>query len=147
MSRPLRLLIIEDRADDAELMLDELRRAGFAPSAERIEAEEEVLGHLTPDLDVILADFTMPQFGTLRALELLRDSGLDVPLIVVTGTVSEEVAVECIKKGAVDYLLKDRLSRLGKAVTVALDSAYVVLSSSILVGVAKIPVVDVRVAK
>ncbi|MGE3803310.1 MAG: PAS domain S-box protein [Gemmataceae bacterium] len=120
-SRSLKLLIIEDSADDFELMLVELRRAGFAPSARRIEAEPDFRAQLSGELDVILADFTMPQFGTLRALELLRDSGLDVPLIVVTGTVSEEVAVECIKKGAVDYLLKDRLSRLGKAVEVALE--------------------------
>ena len=71
---------------------------------------------LSPELDLILADYSLPQFDALRALHRLQEKGLDVPFIIITGSVSEEVAVECMKQGASDYLLKDRLARLGPAV-------------------------------
>ncbi len=116
MSVPLRVLILEDRPADAELMLHELRRAGFEPHWQRVETEADYLAHLHADLDVILADYALPQFNALRALALLQEHDLDIPCIVVTGAVSEEAAVECMKQGAADYLLKDRLARLGSAV-------------------------------
>jgi PAS domain S-box-containing protein len=122
MSAPLRTLIVEDRPADADLMLHQLRQAGFAPDWKRVETEEDFLANLGEDLDVILADYSLPQFDALHALHLLRDRGLEIPFIVVTGRASEEVAVECIKQGAADYLLKDRLARLGLAVTQALQS-------------------------
>jgi signal transduction histidine kinase len=121
MSTPLHVLILEDRAADAELMLRELRRAGFAPDWQRAETEADYRVHLRPELDVILADYSLPQFDALGALRVLQDSGFDVPFIVVTGTVGEESAVECMKLGAADYLLKDRLTRLGPAVARALQ--------------------------
>lgn len=120
MATPLSVLILEDRESDAELMLHELRRAGFKPQWQRVETEQDYLAHLHPALDVILADYTLPQFDALRALHLLQKRGLDIPFIVVTGSISEEVAVECMKQGAADYLLKDRLARLGPAVVQAL---------------------------
>ncbi|MBI4841866.1 MAG: GAF domain-containing protein, partial [candidate division NC10 bacterium] len=76
---------------------------------------------LDPGLDIILADYSLPQFDALRALRLLQERGLDIPFIVVTGSIGEEMAVECIKRGAADYLLKDRLARLGLAITHALE--------------------------
>ncbi len=121
MATPLRVLILEDRPSDAELMLLELRRADFEPVWQRVETEQDYLDHLAPALDVILADYSLPQFDALSALHLLQAGGLDVPFIVVTGAVSEMVAVECMKQGAADYLVKDRLSRLGQAVAHALE--------------------------
>jgi len=121
MPIPLRVLILEDRAEDAELVLYELKRGGFDARWQRFETEADFLAHLSPDLDIILSDYSMPQFSAPRALAALQGSGLDIPFIIVTGTISEEVAVESIKRGAADYLLKDRLSRLGQAVTHAIE--------------------------
>src|SRR5919199_4483011 len=121
MPTPLRVLILEDVPADTELMLRELRRAGFDPDWQRVDAAPEYLARLDPAPDVVLADYSLPQFDALAALRLLRERGLDVPFIVVTGSVSEEAAVECMKRGAADYLLKDRLSRLGPAVSQALE--------------------------
>jgi len=121
MATPLRVLILEDREDDAELMLHELRRAGFAPAWRRVDTEADYLAHLDPALDVILADYSLPGFDAPRALHLLQGRGLDVPLIIVSGSVGEETAVAVMRQGAADYLLKDRLARLGPAVTQALD--------------------------
>ncbi len=121
MPSPLHLLILEDRSADAELMLHELRRAGFAADGRRVETEADYVAALDPALDLILADYSLPQFDALRALQLLQQRGLDIPFIIVTGSISEEVAVECMKQGAADYLLKDRMTRLGQAVTHVLD--------------------------
>lgn len=121
MPSPLHLLILEDRPADAELMLHELRRAGLAADWRRVETEADYVAALDPALDLILADYTLPQFNALRALQLLQQRGLDIPFIIVTGSIREEVAVECMKQGAADYLLKDRLTRLGQAVAHALE--------------------------
>ena len=120
MTTPLRVLILEDRAADAQLMLHALHKAGFEPTAQVVATRADFVAQLHPDLDVILADYTLPQFNALEALGLLRASGLRIPFIIVTGTISEETAVECMKQGAADYLLKDRLTRLGSAVEQAL---------------------------
>ncbi|HEY7698924.1 MAG TPA: sigma-54 dependent transcriptional regulator, partial [Vicinamibacteria bacterium] len=120
MSSPIKLLILEDSADDAVLLVRELGRHGFAPEWSRVESRDEYLETLAWPPDVILADYTLPRFDALEALRLLKERGLDVPFIVVTGTIGEERAVECMREGATDYLLKDRLTRLGPAVTRAL---------------------------
>jgi PAS domain S-box-containing protein len=117
----LRVLLLEDRATDAELLLDELRQFGFDPEWHRVETPSDFLASLHEDLDIILADYTLPQYSASQALHVLENSGLDIPFIVVTGSISEEVAVECMKQGAADYLLKDRLTRLGPAVTRTLE--------------------------
>lgn len=122
---PLRVLILEDSVSDTLLMLYELSRAGIEPDWQRVETEPEYLFQLNVGCDLILADYKMPQFDATRALRLLQERGLDIPLIVVTGSVSEEVAVECMKLGAADYLLKDRLVRLGQAVTLAVQQKKV----------------------
>ncbi|HEX5692007.1 MAG TPA: PAS domain S-box protein, partial [Roseiflexaceae bacterium] len=121
MSVPLHVLLLEDRAADALLALQQLRRAGFAPEWRRVESEEAYLAALDPSLDVILADYHLPQFDALRALELLRARELDIPFIVVSGTIGEDIAVQIMRRGAADYLLKDRLARLGAAVERALQ--------------------------
>ncbi|HWN89793.1 MAG TPA: PAS domain S-box protein, partial [Verrucomicrobiae bacterium] len=118
-------LILEDLQADAELMLHELRRAGFDPNWKRVQSEGEFLASLAPDVDVILADYHLPMFDATRALELLQQRALDIPFIVVSGTITEESAVECMKRGASDYLLKDRLARLGPAVIRALEDRRV----------------------
>jgi signal transduction histidine kinase len=120
MPSPLRVLFLEDRPADVELMLHELRRAGFEPVWQRVETEPEFLASLSAGYEVILSDYSRPSFDVLRALALVQAHGIDIPLIVVTGSISEEVAVECMKHGAADYLLKDRLARLGPAVAQAL---------------------------
>ncbi len=118
---PLRALILEDSSPDAELVMREVQRAGFAPRWRRAETEDEYLAELNPELDLILADFSLPQFSALDALQILKARALDVPFIVVSGAMSEEAAVECMQQGATDYLLKDRLSRLGSAIHRALE--------------------------
>ncbi len=121
MSIPLSVLILEDRSADAALMLHELRRAGFDPAWQRVETDADYLAQLHADLDVILADYSLPQFDALRALRLLQERGLDIPFIIVSGTIGEELAVSAMKEGAADYLLKDRLARMGQVVAQALE--------------------------
>jgi signal transduction histidine kinase len=123
MPRPLKVLLVEDNPADTELALRELRRAGFEPEWRRVDTEAAFLEHLHDGLDLILSDYQMPQFSGLRALELLKQSRLEVPFILVSGTIGEETAVAAMKQGAADYLLKDRLARLGPAVSQALESS------------------------
>jgi len=122
MPSPLRVLFLEDQPADATLLLHELRQYGYVPEWTRVDNEAAYLANLKIELDVILADFSLPQFNAIKALKLLRERQLDIPFIVVTGSLSEEAAAECIKQGADDYLLKDRLVRLGQAVAAAIEA-------------------------
>jgi signal transduction histidine kinase/DNA-binding response OmpR family regulator len=121
MTIPLRVLILEDSPTEAELLVQHLREAGYEPDWRRVETELDYVSHLDPSLDLILVDYTLPDMSGPCALQRLRDRGWDVPAIVVTGTVSEEVALDCLRLGANDYVLKDRLARLGAAVRSALE--------------------------
>ena len=123
MAQPLRVLLVEDNPPDAELVVTELRRAGFEPEWRRVDTEQGFLESLDQKLDVILSDCDMPQFNGLRALDLLQKSGLEVPFIIVSGTIREETAVASMRRGAADYLLKDRLSRLGQSVGKAVEQS------------------------
>ncbi len=118
---PLRVLIAEDNPNDTELVLRELHRAGYDLEWLRVDTEADYLKQLHPGLDIILSDYDMPTFSGPRALRLLKESGLDIPFIIISGTIGEEVAVEVMKMGAADYLLKDRLVRLGPAVRQAVE--------------------------
>jgi len=118
---PLRVLILEDRPADAELMVRELRKGQWNVQWQRVHTRSQFVTNLDPLPDIILADYAVPGFDTLDALALLGERGLTVPFIVVTGTLSDEAAVECMKRGATDYLLKDRLARLPEAVARALE--------------------------
>ena len=120
MSEPLRVLIVEDTPSDAELVVRELNRSGFDTEWFRVDTETDYLDRLHAGLDVILSDYEMPQFSGQRALELLQQQKLDVPFILLSGTIGEDLAVEAMKQGATDYLLKDRLARLGPAVRLAM---------------------------
>ena len=120
MATPLDILIIEDSQDDAELMIAQLRQDGFAPTWRRVETEPDFLAALKKLPDIILSDYSLPQFSGLRAVELLQASGLNIPLILLSGTIGEEAAVDAMKQGATDYLPKDRVARLGNAVERAL---------------------------
>jgi len=106
---------------DAEILVYEIRKAGFALKATRVASEAEYLAAIEARPDIVVADYTLPGFDAMRALELLKERSLDVPFIVVTGSVSEEAAVQCLHAGAADYLLKDRLVRLGSAISRALE--------------------------
>ena len=118
----IQVLLLEDSPNDAELVIRELRRAGFEPEWKRVETESDFLAALQTSPQLILADYSLPHFDGLRALRLLRGSGLDIPFILVSGIVGEEAAISAIKEGADDYVMKDRLGHLDSAVPHALES-------------------------
>jgi two-component system, cell cycle sensor histidine kinase and response regulator CckA len=120
MAETLRVLILEDHEEDLQLMLRELRNSGFEPEWLRVQSEEGLIEALIQPWDVILSDYVMPNFNAAQALRIVQDRGIKTPFIVVSGNIGEEVAVATMKLGASDYLLKDRLSRLGPAVSNAL---------------------------
>jgi signal transduction histidine kinase len=121
MGTPLNVLLVEDSLEDVELIIAQLRRDGFEPHWTRVDREPEFLAALKQRPDVVLSDCAMPQFNGLRAAQLAREHGLNIPFILISGTLGEEAAVEAMKHGAVDYLLKDRIARLGGAVERALE--------------------------
>lgn len=121
MTTPLRVLILEDNPADAELMLHALSRAGFDPVSNRVDTEQGFLNCLQMAPEVILADFSLPEFSALEALKILQESGLDIPCIIVSGSLGEERVVEILQQGAADYLMKGALGRLGPAVKMALE--------------------------
>ena len=119
---PLHVVLLEDSATDAELIIRELERAGIAHVAERLETEAafvRALRRFAPD--VILSDHALAQFDAMAALRTVRAQRPGTPLIVVTGSLNEQVAVECLKAGAEDYVLKENLARLGPAISTALS--------------------------
>ena len=115
-TRTLNLLILEDNIDDVELLIFHLEADGLNFTWKSVASMSDFEQIISPQFDVILADYKLPQSSALDALRILQEKKLDIPLIVVTGSISEEVAVNCLKKGAVDYLLKDRLSRLMQSI-------------------------------
>jgi PAS domain S-box-containing protein len=122
VSRELRILILEDVPTDAELMKDELAEAGLTFTSKLVSSRKSFLDSLegfVPEL--ILSDYSLPSFDGLSALKIAREKCPDVPFIFVSGALGEEMAIELLKKGATDYVLKDRLSRLGPAVSRALS--------------------------
>ena len=99
------------------LLTRHLMRAGYEIVSERVETPEAMRAALeTEEWDVILCDYTMPHFNALSALSLLQETGLDIPFIVISGTVGEDVAVKAMLSGANDYLMKDNLTRLAPTV-------------------------------
>jgi PAS domain S-box-containing protein len=124
MDREIRVLLLEDNASDAELVMRELRKAGLSFRAEWAPDKASFLRTLDSfQPDIVLADYLLPGFDGLAALALVRERSAEVPVIVVSGAVGEEVAIETLKAGATDYVLKDRLSRLGPVVRRALQEA------------------------
>jgi light-regulated signal transduction histidine kinase (bacteriophytochrome) len=122
----LRLLLVEDSEDDALHLLRALRKGGYAPLTERVETPEDMTAALQRgQWDIIISDYVLPRFSGLAALDILRQSGLDLPFIVVSGKIGEEVAVGAMKAGAHDYILKNSLARLAPAVERELREAEV----------------------
>ena len=105
MPTKLNLLLHEDSPADAELMIETLREAGFDPTFRRVDSKAAYLRELDQPPDFILSDYSLPQFTAREALQLLQERGLDLPFIIVSGCIGEDMAVECMKAGAADYLL------------------------------------------
>ena len=104
----LRVLLVEDNPADAELVLRRLQQDGLSVASEMAQTADEFTQRVRANhYDIILADYNLPQWRGVNALAILRSEGLDIPLILVTGSLGEEKAVECIKQGATDYVLKD----------------------------------------
>lgn len=123
-SRCLRVLVIDDTPTDAELLIHELEAAGYGTEWKRVSDAAAMQAALSGSTwDLIISDYAMPGFSGMDALELFKRSELDIPFILVSGNVDEEVAVEAMRAGAHDYLAKDRLARLGPAVTRELREA------------------------
>ncbi|MBI5394012.1 MAG: PAS domain S-box protein [Verrucomicrobia bacterium] len=117
MSTPLRVLLIEDSEDDALLVMRELRRGGYEPACHRVETAKAMAAALDQQpWDIVLCDHSLPNFNSIAALDLLKRRGLDLPFIIVSGSIGEDLAVAVMKAGAHDYVMKDRLGRLGPAV-------------------------------
>jgi two-component system sensor kinase FixL len=117
MGKPLRLLVVEDSEDDALLLLREMMRCGYDVEHTRVDTEEamrEALENLT--WDVIASDFSMPRFSAIEALRVLQQSGLDIPFIIISGTIGEDTAVASLKAGAHDFMSKQSLARLAPAI-------------------------------
>ncbi len=118
---PLKLLIVEDRETDTELIVRELKKQGFQPTWIRVDTEEDFLREIHTPFDLITVDAIMPQFSAHRVVTLLQEHQLDIPCIIISGSIGEEEAVGLIRAGASDYLMKDRLGRLGQSIRQVLD--------------------------
>jgi PAS domain S-box-containing protein len=117
MGKVLRILVIEDSEDDALLVLHQIKKGGYKVDYELVETAEKMKSSLEKkNWDIVLSDYAMPHFNGLEALKLLRNSGIDIPFIIISGTIGEEVAVQAMKAGANDYLMKDNMLRLLPAI-------------------------------
>lgn len=117
MDRRLRALVVDDSEEDTLLLVRELHRGGYTPTVERVDTADQMTVALERrSWDVVLADCAMPSFSALAALSLLKASGLDIPFIIVSGTIGEETAVEAMRSGAQDFMIKGKLARLLPAI-------------------------------
>ena len=117
MNTPIRVLIVEDSEDDTVLIVRELKNSGFDVQFERVDNHKDMKDSLdNQDWDIIFCDYSMPKFDGISALKLLHEENHELPFILVSGTIGEDVAVKAMKSGADDYIVKDNLSRLAIAV-------------------------------
>ncbi len=119
--RVLKVLIVGESQAETARLVRHLELAGYSADWTRVDCEDDFRARLSPGLDVILCDCQTPGFDGMRALRVLQDSGLPIPLIVLAGSIAEETAVAAIRNGAADYLLKDRLHRVGQAIEHAIE--------------------------
>ena len=124
MAMPLKVLLLEDRPADAKLILQALGEAGYEPEAHRVDNEADFMAALNPAVEVIFADCILPDWSGEAAIAAVQRSGLEVPVIVVSGVIGDEKAAAVMQLGAADFLLKDRLARLGPAVAHALAERH-----------------------
>lgn len=116
MSIALRVLIVEDSDDDALLLIRELQQCGYTVNSQQVDTAADMLAALEQQAwDMVIADYNLPQFSALEALKLLQAKALDLPFIIVSGAIGEDVAVAAMHAGAHDYVMKDKLARLGPA--------------------------------
>ena len=126
MGTPLRVLIVEDSEDDTILVLRELQRNGYEPTFERVDTPEAMNAALEQQAwDIVLSDYAMPRFSMPAALAMVKEKGLDLPFIVVSGAIGEEAAVAAMRAGAHDYVMKGNLARLAPAIERELREAEV----------------------
>lgn len=117
MSRPLRLLLIEDSEEDAELLLAEVKGGGYAPTHRRVESAAATRSALAEESwDIVISDYNMPQFTGLDAVRIVWQHDPELPVIITSGNIGEDIAVEAMRAGARDYLMKNNLSRLTPAI-------------------------------
>ena len=113
MEKSLKVLVVEDSEDDVQLLLRELKRGGYVVQYQRVELAEDMRRLLKEESwDIVISDYSMPRFNALQALETLKASGLDLPFIIISGTIGEDMAVLAMRAGAHDYLLKGKLKKL-----------------------------------
>jgi response regulator RpfG family c-di-GMP phosphodiesterase len=125
-NKTLRILLIEDSDDDAQLMLRELHRIGYDVKSQRVESVQALRSALTAqEWDLVLCDFSLPHLDPPQALEIIKSAGLDLPFIIVSGTIGEESAVSALKAGAHDFIVKGKYARLGPAIERELGEAIV----------------------
>lgn len=126
MGKPLRVLIVEDSEDDAMLLLRELRRGGYDTSHQRVDTPEAMSAAILAQAwDIVISDYVMPRFSGLNALKVLKDSGIDVPFIIVSGKIGEDIAVDAMRAGAHDYIMKGKLAKLAPTIERELQDAVV----------------------
>jgi putative nucleotidyltransferase with HDIG domain len=126
MAARLRILLIEDSEDDARLLLREIQRGGYEVEFERVETAEAMQSALTRQTwDVIICDFSLPRFSAPRALDVLKQSGIDLPFIIASGTIGEESAVNALKAGAHDFIIKGNFARLIPAIEREMQDAVI----------------------
>jgi PAS domain S-box-containing protein len=126
VSKAIRILVVEDSEDDARLAVRMLRRGGFEPSYRRVQDAESLTAAIGQERwDAVLSDFRLPSFSGVQALKVFRSFGLDIPFIFVSGTIGEETAVEAMKAGASDYVMKQNLARLVPALERELEQATI----------------------
>ncbi len=126
MEPSIRLLIVEDSEDDALLIVREIRKGGYRVEPLRVSSRQEFQEALSEKTwDLVISDYSLPGFSGLEALEIFRKSGVDIPFIMVSGTIGEDIAVETMRAGAHDYVMKDSLKRLLPAVNRELQEAQV----------------------
>jgi response regulator RpfG family c-di-GMP phosphodiesterase len=125
-NRLLRILLIEDSDDDAQLLMREIRRIGYEVESERVENAEDLraaLGNKT--WDVVICDYSLPHLNAPQALDIVKSTGLDLPFIIISGTIGEESAVSALKAGAHDFIIKGKYARLGPAIERELGDARI----------------------
>ena len=125
MNKPLQVLVVEDSEDDTLFLVRELKRGGFDPAFQRVDNLTALSSALDQGKwDVIISDHTLPGFGSIHALDLVRQRGLDIPFIIVSGTIGEDAAVKAMKAGANDYVMKSKMNRLPPAIERELGEAH-----------------------
>ena len=130
---PLNILIVEDSKFDAELIVMKLKQENLLFNWQCVENEPDYLEALKSNPDIILSDWSLPQFSGMRALKIMQEQGLDLPFIIISGSIGDEAAVEALHKGVYDYILKDRPERIGQAVLNAIEQKRVLIENQIAV--------------